>query len=413
MPVPSALITAAGAFASGLWCHWLDTSIPQDRLDIANRTRVSAFPWRGQFSPNLVSALLEHYGERGCQVLDPFVGSGTVLVESARYAMSAVGTEVNPAAFQFAKICEMTALDLESRNKLLAQCDLIVNSATESPNSQGYEDYEFSKAQLGMLMSEGTNPTEVVALLRVSIMLAMGQGSKVTNGKLIKGYARAKSTLLALPFGNSEMRAVLADARNLPVDDASVDLVITSPPYINVFNYHEQYRHAAEMFGFDVLARARSEIGSNRKHRGNRFLTVIQYCIDMGMVMTELARVLKPTGRVVIVLGRTSSVRGVTFRNGELVAAVSEAVAGLTVETRRERRFTNRYGVNIFEDVLSMAPTGEGTRDAVGFGRALGVWALQDASRRTEAVIQLAEIDRAVAAASQVEASTIMKEAVA
>lgn len=45
-------------------------------------------------------------------------------------------------------------------------------------------------------------------------------------------------------------------------------LVLTSPPYINVYNYHQQYRASAEALGWDLLEVAKTEIGSNRKHPG-------------------------------------------------------------------------------------------------------------------------------------------------
>ncbi|MEP9412025.1 MAG: hypothetical protein HRF42_11640 [Candidatus Brocadia sp.] len=51
----------------------------------------------------------------------------------------------------------------------------------------------------------------------------------------------------------------------------SADLIITIPPYINVFNYHRNYRSIMDILGFDILKVAASEIGSNRKNRGNRF----------------------------------------------------------------------------------------------------------------------------------------------
>jgi hypothetical protein len=38
-----------------------DTSIPQERLDLANKFRTSVFPWRGQFSPELIEILLDQY----------------------------------------------------------------------------------------------------------------------------------------------------------------------------------------------------------------------------------------------------------------------------------------------------------------------------------------------------------------
>lgn len=55
----------------------LDTwTIPPNRLNIDNKERSNLFPWKGQFSPQLVEALLQTYAERGSFVLDPFLGSG-------------------------------------------------------------------------------------------------------------------------------------------------------------------------------------------------------------------------------------------------------------------------------------------------------------------------------------------------
>jgi len=82
---------------------------PLDRalLDIDRRTRANLFAWRGQFSPQFVEAILTHYGCEGDVVLDPFAGSGTVLVEAARLGREVCGVEVNPAAAALARIYEL------------------------------------------------------------------------------------------------------------------------------------------------------------------------------------------------------------------------------------------------------------------------------------------------------------------
>ena len=59
-------------------------SIPQESLDLANKFRTSLFPWRGQFSPELVELFLRKYSQDTSVILDPFVGSGTTLFEAAR-----------------------------------------------------------------------------------------------------------------------------------------------------------------------------------------------------------------------------------------------------------------------------------------------------------------------------------------
>jgi hypothetical protein len=94
--------------------------LSQAQLDIGQRVRKNLFPWRGQFSPQLVEAHLTAYAPRSrAVILDPFVGSGTVLVEAARLGHVAIGAEVNPAAATMAATYSLVALPREARARLL------------------------------------------------------------------------------------------------------------------------------------------------------------------------------------------------------------------------------------------------------------------------------------------------------
>jgi hypothetical protein len=155
-------------------------------------------------------------------------------------------------------------------------------------------------------------------------------------------------------FVNSTVLAncVLEDARKMSIASESVDAIITSPPYINVFNYHQNYRIAAELLGWRPLEAARSEIGANRKHRANRFLTVIQYCLDMSQCIDEMARTLRIGAPLVIVLGRTSNVLGSSFQNGAMFSKLLALSSSFGPVQSAYRVFTNRFGEQIFEDIL-------------------------------------------------------------
>ncbi len=95
------------------------TSLPQGNLDLAERVRTNPFPWTGQFSPQLVERLLTAYAPRNGVVLDPFVGSGTSLVEAARLDLPACGGDLNPAAVALARVYRLVNLDATERAALL------------------------------------------------------------------------------------------------------------------------------------------------------------------------------------------------------------------------------------------------------------------------------------------------------
>jgi hypothetical protein len=107
-----------------------------------------------------------------------------------------------------------------------------------------------------------------------------------------------------------------------------------------------------EALDWRLLVVAKSEFGANRKYRGNRFLTVIQFCLDMVEALKELVRVCTPGARLKFVVGRQSKVRGTTFFNGEIVTELAGRALGLSLSLRQERVFLNRYGQRIYEDIL-------------------------------------------------------------
>ena len=90
--------------------------VPQALLDIEEKNRSNLFGWRGQFSPQLIEALLHAYCPVDSTFIDPFAGSGTVLGEAARAHLAAFGFEINPSAWSFGKIYEMTNLAPSARS---------------------------------------------------------------------------------------------------------------------------------------------------------------------------------------------------------------------------------------------------------------------------------------------------------
>ena len=185
-------------------------------------------------------------------------------------------------------------------------------------------------------------------------------------------------------------------------------MVLTSPPYINVFNYHQNNRRAMEIMGWDILHVARSEIGSNRKNRQNRFLTVVQYAIDMLYALHEARRVLRPDGRMIVVVGRVSNVRGVSFKNARLVAALATGGAGFSLRGRYERQFKNKFGELIYEDILHLIPEHGRPIGPESFARVVAEAVLIEAAASAEQSVRHEILD-AIKRASSVQASPLFK----
>ena len=340
-------------------------SLPQGNLDIAERVRTNPFPWTGQFSPQLAEALLVAYAPQAGVILDPFAGSGTALVEAARQGLGACGVELNPAAVLMARVYQMVNLNSAMRAVVLDGLRHRLFDAIGPPHGPLFSDgicsvpdrAALEAALIQVWREAATGPAQSIAAALV--VLCDFHRAQLDTDTAHKTWLRIERTVRTLPESVPRISVHHADARALPVETGSVDMVLTSPPYINVHNYHQKFRRSVEAMGWNVLAIARSEIGSNRQNRGNRFLTVIQYALDMTLALREMVRVTNTGGRLILVLGRESLVRGARFFNGALVAELAVQCVGLEIERRQERVFRNRYGADIYEDILHFRAASE------------------------------------------------------
>jgi DNA modification methylase len=115
-----------------------------------------------------------------------------------------------------------------------------------------------------------------------------------------------------------------------------IDLVVTSPPYPGLIDYHEQHAYAYELLGLE--RRDEDEIG--RGVRG--------YCEGVAAILRRAADALTPQGRIIVVVNDS---RG--LYDGILAAAE------LRLEERMRRhvnRRTGRRNGEYFEDVLIARP---------------------------------------------------------
>lgn len=381
--------------------------IPQGLLNIEDKSRSNLFAWRGQFSPQLIECLLDAYCFPESVVLDPFAGSGTVLLESAMKSLQAFGFEINPAAWCFSKLYEFANMPSEARELPIAELRRRIEAEFPiilfSYQALSPEDVRERIIRIGKSIGD-----KAKILCNALIVLLDIYNNRLTNDIVQSKLIALAQLVRRLPYSTAKIKADLQDARNLPLAEQSVDFVITSPPYINVFNYHQNYRRSVEVLGWDLLRVARSEIGSNRANRGNRFYTVVQYCIDMANVLQELARVLKPHARAVFIVGHQSRVLGAPFHNAEIVDAIANELKMFSTVIRQQRVFTNRFGQAIREDILNLTRKNhiDGSKLPLTLGRRVAENALRRAVDQTPKKNHASLMD-AISSLSRIEGTPI------
>lgn len=284
-------------------------------------------PYPARFIPQIPRKAIIEYSSRGQTVLDPFCGGGTALLEASLLGRKSIGVDNNAVAYliSVAKTSKYAPTDIDALNRHLSE--LSDHSMFIRPIVPDYlnRDYWFSPeslADLGRIrgaIEVLADPSRNLALAVFSALIvrASHQDSDTryarvdrnyTKGSAINWYQqRLRSALVDVQEISEAPRESVeiyhADGRNLEFITAStVDLVVTSPPYLNAYDYHKYHRHRLHWIGGDVAFARDLEIGKHDTFTKPK-ATPDQYFADMEMCFREWARVLSPSGKVFIVVG--------------------------------------------------------------------------------------------------------------
>lgn len=366
-----------------------------------------------KFPPQLPRTFIEQLTHPGDTVLDPMMGSGTAVLEAMLLGRRAVGVDIDPLAVRLCRVktwpvdldharqaghaCATQAAALLERDpaRLTTELARRFDAATRD-----FLDYWFTPETqhelLALLLSIEDEPdTEVREVLEVvfsSIIITKSGGvslardlahtrphrvaSKTVRSAIEQFKIRLRKSLtalLALPAGALPVALHHADARQLPIDDESVDLVITSPPYANAIDYMRAHKFSLVWFGEPIseLSALRSTyIGSDNSRgviaddlpegaarcvsevaqRDRRKARVLQkYLVEMRAALAEMLRVLRTGAAAGIVVG-TSTMRGIRVQTQAHLAEISKQLGfdvvgiGKRVLDRNRRMMPARWG---------------------------------------------------------------------
>lgn len=339
-------------------------------LSLSSRTNelthgLHRFP--AKYIPQVPRWALREFANPGDVVLDPFLGSGTTAVEAASFPVESVGVEFDPLAIEIAraKADPPASTDVETawRDVMSAWRDA-GSEASGLPmagvdNDDHWFDPDTRRSLAGLLAAIDAvdPPADVRRFLLVLLSSVLRRVSRAddqsmktyvsgTNPKtppsveevLGPAYERALAGLRDFEAGRHADAAppqiIRGDARELPLPDASVDLVITSPPYLDSVDY--QYNMMAEYFWLGPALGVADRRSWNQLRRLTtgakrpldpkaeippavrdlvdvedvapaRARAVSTYLADLDRHFEEAARCVRTGGRYVLVVGNSSS----------------------------------------------------------------------------------------------------------
>ena len=268
------------------------------------------YPYKGKFHPQMVRALANIVGMReGDTLLDPFVGSGTAMVEAALLGLNGIGFDASPLCVSISKVKTNALHHYEKIEKTLGE-DFTLPTEPFPFLSVEIEDMRDEFLRLAGLI---TLSDRVRRKRKSESLLRDNLDKMIRSVELMRDGCRN----LAIKPNPADIR--VGDARRLPLADESVDGIITSPPYSIALNYANNDAHALEALGLNTAGIADEFIGV----RGVGKQKLRLYREDMAQAYSEMRRVLKPGAKAAIVLGDA-------VINGESADSVGECINSFT-----------------------------------------------------------------------------------
>jgi DNA modification methylase len=311
------------------------------------------YPYKGKYHPQMIRALLNVIkAQRNDVILDPFIGSGTTLLECQLLGMNSIGTDVS-------QVCVLVSKVKTESFEAIKEIEEIKDELCEE--GRGTTLYSFEdkdggkKGGLSQAIDKIKNE-KVRNFYKVAELIAhsdksrrrrdFSQSFKTNVEKMLTSTKDFESTVKELKLTLGEVKVDIGDARKLDLKNNSVDGIITSPPYSIALDYVKNDAHALEALGYD-LERAREEfIGV----RGKGKKKVELYNKDMEKSYNEMYRVLKDGKYCVIVIGN-ATIQGEEVRTVDMTVDYCEKI-GFELEKNMDKIIFGLYNVIQKENVL-------------------------------------------------------------
>jgi tRNA G10 N-methylase Trm11 len=364
-------------------------------------------PFPARMAPETIAKWLEQLPHES-RVLDPMCGSGVVLRLSAQLGHKAQGYDVDPLAVLMSRVWTRQG----SHGALTEYAEDVVKSArrrrtnhlrlpwiTQCAETRSFVEYWFAEPQRSELsrlvaaieaksssLPKWAPYALYLSLSRIIITKHAGASlawdvphsrphrKRISNDfDTFSSFTRSAERLAALLDEASiqtSAKVQQGDSRYLRnLRNASIDAIVTSPPYLNAIDYLRGHKFSLVWMGHTIPAlrgvRANA-VGTERSggmassHKNdlsgleyavpsvrglpNRQRAIVhKYSEDAGRMLAEMRRVISDTGRLVLVLG-DSCLRGVDVPTSNIFAWLARKNDfTLTGEERRDIPHNHRY----------------------------------------------------------------------
>ncbi len=289
------------------------------------------FPYRGKFHPQMIKGIINIMGLKPCDtVLDPMMGSGTVLIEASLMGIKSIGVDSSPFC-QFMTKAKIDGLrvDLKPIKYALDNYDAVFKYFSENVGYSKLSNNTKKNHQIGLFknsriniktnrkseLPDGFDIPEVQNFMKLSYLDAVGYSERSQRKSLYEQFqsileryyfvaGKIQSVFKGLEHELADAKSLCGDARNLPVEDDRIDGVIFSPPYSFAIDYLDNDAFHLNYLGISLDSLRESMIGLRGKTLKEKYNLYVE---DMKKVLAECSRVLKKGKICSIVVGTNNN----------------------------------------------------------------------------------------------------------
>jgi hypothetical protein len=329
--------------------------------------------YRACYKPQLPAFFIKRFCKVDDVVYDPFMGRGTTLIEAQLHGCRAYGNDINPLSQVLTKP-RLTPPTLSQIEQRLQEMALPTNDAIDPDLlvffergtlqelygwrqyfRQKQEDDQLDRTDAWLQMvacnrltghSKGffsvytlppNQATSVQAQQKINQKRGQTPEYRDTKQLILKKSKQLLRHSIPDHFWRDDARLFTESAdQTTQIRNDSVDLVVTSPPFLDTVNYIQD--NWLRMWFCDIEMEA-SKIWQLRR--------LEDWIFQMKKVFVELRRILKPQGRIAFEVGEVRG--GSVLLENAVVEAASEAeliAESILINTQHFTKTANCWGVS-------------------------------------------------------------------
>ncbi len=320
-------------------------------------------PYPAKFPVATAEEYITRYSNVGDMIFDPFVGSGSTLLAATTNNRFGVGMDINGIAVLISKFKLLNIDDKDAE-----ELNVFLTSVKQKMESKSYGrlwhydsiDHWFSEAAIEALSCikneihrffDSNNKLKIFCNLVLSTIVntvskqesdtryAAIEKEWVTSSFVMEKY-ESKFAQCSEILMNCRRNARYLDGSNVYLHNSkkcrevlksdSVDLLLTSPPYPNTYDYYLYHKHRMLWLDEDFKYAMSEEIGSRREFSSLK-KPKDNFAKDLFEIFTSCDNALKVGATVVIIIG-DGKIQGEIYDSKENTIEVCERIGWKLVD---------------------------------------------------------------------------------